>query len=108
MRNATTGFYDVYILVREGDGRVRYSGLTRDLNTRLAEHNRGKCPHTSKQHHHSLSPSKSLQNSSEIGLFVVAENEQSDLVEHSMESRNVVWFPPRARYVDALVCFPIL
>ena len=42
------GFYYVYILVSEADGRLHYSGLTRDLNTRLAEHNRGKCPHTSK------------------------------------------------------------
>ncbi|MFZ0917962.1 MAG: GIY-YIG nuclease family protein [Candidatus Udaeobacter sp.] len=42
------GFYYVYILVSEADERLHYSGLTRDLNTRLAEHNRGKCPHTSK------------------------------------------------------------
>jgi hypothetical protein len=60
------------------------------------------------QHHHSLSPAKSLQNSIETGRFIVAENERSDLVEHSMESFNVVWFPPRARYVDTLACFPIL
>ena len=39
------GFYCVYILVSETDGRLHYSGLTRDLNTRLAAHNRGKCPH---------------------------------------------------------------
>jgi predicted GIY-YIG superfamily endonuclease len=38
------GFYYVYILVSEADVRQHYSGLTRDLNTRLAEHNRGKCP----------------------------------------------------------------
>src|SRR6266481_1804237 len=47
-RSAMKGFYYVYILVSEADGRLHYSGLTRDLNTRLAEHNRGKCPHTSK------------------------------------------------------------
>ena len=34
-----TGFYDVYTLVSEADGRIH--GLTCDLNTRLAEHNRG-------------------------------------------------------------------
>jgi putative endonuclease len=27
---------------------MHYSGLTRDLNARLREHNRGKCPHTLK------------------------------------------------------------
>ena len=47
-RSAMKGFYYVYILVSEADGRLHYSGLTRDLNTRLAEHNSGKCPHTSK------------------------------------------------------------
>ena len=41
-----TAFYYVYILVSEADGRLHYGGLTRDLNTRLAEHNRGKCPQT--------------------------------------------------------------
>ena len=41
-RSAMKGFYYVYILVSEADGRLHYSGLTRDLNTRLAEHNRGK------------------------------------------------------------------
>jgi predicted GIY-YIG superfamily endonuclease len=47
-RSAMKGLYYVYILVSEADGRLHYSGLTCDLNTRLAEHNRGKCPHTSK------------------------------------------------------------
>ncbi len=41
-------FYYVYILVSETDHEVHYSGVTRDLNARLAEHNRGKCPHISK------------------------------------------------------------
>ena len=42
------GFYYVYILVSELDNRRHYSGITRDLHARLAEHNVGKCPHTSK------------------------------------------------------------
>jgi putative endonuclease len=42
-----TGFYYVYILVSELD-QLYYSGITRDLHARLAEHNVGKCPHTSK------------------------------------------------------------
>jgi predicted GIY-YIG superfamily endonuclease len=42
------GFYYVYILVSEINDEAHYSGVTRDLNARLAEHNRGKCPHTAK------------------------------------------------------------
>jgi putative endonuclease len=43
------GFYYVYILVSERNNEIHYSGITRDLNGRLVEHNRGKCPHTAKQ-----------------------------------------------------------
>jgi predicted GIY-YIG superfamily endonuclease len=42
------GFYYVYILVSEINDEAHYSGVTRDLNARLVEHNRGKCPHTAK------------------------------------------------------------
>jgi predicted GIY-YIG superfamily endonuclease len=42
------GYYYVYILVSELDDTLHYSGITRDLQLRLAEHNIGKCPHTSK------------------------------------------------------------
>ena len=42
------GFYYVYILASELDQELHYSGVTRDLRSRLREHNRGKCPHTSK------------------------------------------------------------
>jgi putative endonuclease len=41
-------FHHVYILVSEIDHRLHYSGITDHLNAGLAEHNRGKCPHTSK------------------------------------------------------------
>ena len=41
-------FHYVYILVSETDNRLHYSGITAYLNARLAEHNRGKCPHTAK------------------------------------------------------------
>ena len=41
-------FHYVYILVSEVDNSLHYSGMTGDLNARLAEHNRGKCPHTAK------------------------------------------------------------
>jgi putative endonuclease len=42
------GFYYVYILVSEVDEEMHYSGNTSDLGSSLAEHNRGKCPHTAK------------------------------------------------------------
>jgi len=42
------GFYYVYILVSELDDEMHYSGITTNLRCRLAEHNRGKCPHTAK------------------------------------------------------------
>jgi putative endonuclease len=42
------GFYYVYILVSETDEEPDYSGITHNLNARLSEHNRGKCPHTAK------------------------------------------------------------
>ncbi|PYL32747.1 MAG: excinuclease ABC subunit C [Verrucomicrobia bacterium] len=41
-------FYYVYILVSEVDDEIHYSGITTDLGSRLAEHNRGKCPYTAK------------------------------------------------------------
>jgi putative endonuclease len=42
------GFYYVNILVSETNEKVHYSGITRELNARLYEHNRGRCPHTAK------------------------------------------------------------
>jgi hypothetical protein len=53
------GFYYVYILVSEADGRLHYSGLTRDLNTRLAEHNRGEMPLTPRSTAHEKSKQQS-------------------------------------------------
>ena len=41
-------FYYVYILASETNEKAHYSGITRNLNARLSEHNRGKCPHTAK------------------------------------------------------------
>ncbi len=41
-------FYYAYILVSETNENLHFSGVTRDLNARLSQHNRGKCPHTSK------------------------------------------------------------
>jgi predicted GIY-YIG superfamily endonuclease len=41
-------FHCVYILVSEANHKLHYSGVTRDLNAWLVEHNRGKCPHTAK------------------------------------------------------------
>jgi putative endonuclease len=41
-------FFYVYVLASESDGTKHYTGITRDLSTRLREHNRGHCPHTMK------------------------------------------------------------
>ncbi len=41
-------FFYVYILVSQTDDTIHYTGVTRDLEQRLTEHNRGACPHTSK------------------------------------------------------------
>ncbi len=38
----------VYLLESLGVGSQRYVGITSDLKQRLAEHNAGKSPHTSK------------------------------------------------------------
>jgi putative endonuclease len=46
--NTMKDFYYVYSLVRAINERAHYSGITRNLKARLIEHNRGKCPHTSK------------------------------------------------------------
>jgi hypothetical protein len=43
-RERRRAFHDVYILVSETDDRFHYGGITDDLNARVAEHNRGKCP----------------------------------------------------------------
>ncbi|MDY6950662.1 MAG: GIY-YIG nuclease family protein [Thermodesulfobacteriota bacterium] len=42
------GFYYVYILRSESDQNRFYVGSTRNLKTRLKEHNSGKNPHTAK------------------------------------------------------------
>jgi len=36
------------IAVSERNNEIHYSGITRDLNDRLVEYNRRKCPHTAK------------------------------------------------------------
>ena len=41
-------FHYVYILVDTTDLARHYTGLTDDLQKRLAEHNSGKCDHTAK------------------------------------------------------------
>ena len=41
-------FFYVYVLVSQENKTIRYTGVTRDLDQRLREHNRGACPHTSK------------------------------------------------------------
>jgi len=40
-------FFYVYILASETDEIIHYTGVTRDLNARLAKHNQGLCMHTS-------------------------------------------------------------
>jgi len=40
-------FFYVYILVSQANDTIHYTGITRELEQRLLEHNRGTCPHTS-------------------------------------------------------------
>jgi len=41
-------YYYVYILQSENDSEKFYTGFTEDIESRLREHNQGKCIHTSK------------------------------------------------------------
>ena len=41
-------FYYVYLLVDVATESHRYTGVTEDLTARLAKHNAGEVPHTSK------------------------------------------------------------
>jgi putative endonuclease len=41
-------FFYVYVLVSEKDDTIHYTGVTQNLETRLNDHNRGACPHSSK------------------------------------------------------------
>lgn len=41
-------FHYVYILTSQSDPTRHYTGLTENLDTRLAAHNSGQVPHTSK------------------------------------------------------------
>ena len=43
-----TKFYYVYLLVDVATEKHRYTGVTEDLTARLAKHNAGEVPHTSK------------------------------------------------------------
>jgi predicted GIY-YIG superfamily endonuclease len=45
---ADSQFNYVYILVRQSHPDRHYTGCTTDLAERLAAHNAGRCPHTSK------------------------------------------------------------
>ena len=40
-------FLYVDILISRGNEAIHYTGVTRDLDQRLLEHNRGSCPQTS-------------------------------------------------------------
>jgi len=40
--------YYVHILASETNAKAHYTGITRKLNARLSEHNRGNCPHAAK------------------------------------------------------------
>jgi predicted GIY-YIG superfamily endonuclease len=40
-------FVYVHILVSQASEMIHYTGITRDLQQRLLEHNQGTCPHTS-------------------------------------------------------------
>ena len=41
------GFFYVYVLVSQANETIQYTGITRDLEQRLLEHNRGNCPNSS-------------------------------------------------------------
>ena len=43
-----TKFYYVYLLIDVATETHRYTGVTEDLQARLAKHNAGEVPHTSK------------------------------------------------------------
>jgi putative endonuclease len=42
-----SAFFYVYILVSQADETIHYTGVTRDIEQRLLEHNRGGCSQTS-------------------------------------------------------------
>ena len=41
-------FFYVYVILSKLDQRIRYTGVTTNLKTRVRSHNSGGCPHTSK------------------------------------------------------------
>ena len=41
-------FFYVYVIISKRNERIRYFGITTNLKARVAEHNAGKCRHTSK------------------------------------------------------------
>ena len=63
------GFYYVYILVSETNDKVHYSGITRQLNSRLTEHNRGKCPHTAKHRPWKIETAIAFRSKAKARLF---------------------------------------
>jgi len=42
-------FFYVYILASNSNEGTHYTGVTRDLEQRLLEHNQGKCPNTARR-----------------------------------------------------------
>src|SRR5207248_6061023 len=46
--SAMENFFYVYVLVSEADATQHYTGITRDLPSRLKEHNQGTCIYTAR------------------------------------------------------------
>jgi predicted GIY-YIG superfamily endonuclease len=44
-------FFYVYILASDSNEETHYTGVTRDLEQRLLEHNQGKCPNIARHGH---------------------------------------------------------
>ncbi len=88
-------FYYVYILVSETNEKAHYSGVTPDIDARLNEHNREKCPHTSKNRPWKIETTdRDFARPALAGfrdwVFAVSESDRGDVVQHSMESASVV------------------
>jgi len=63
------GFVYVYILMSREDETIHYTGITRDLEQRLLDHNQGNCPHTAQHRPRRIETAVAFKSESKARAF---------------------------------------
>lgn len=91
----TGTFYYVYILVSEADQSVHYTGVTRDLSTRLKEHNQGACTHTARHRPWRIETSVAFRSQAKARVFERYLKKAQVVNLPDATSESLIWAPKR-------------